>query len=97
MRDYNPLVSLDGGGDGLSFYKSIVKDFGRIAKPGAFGVFRVYSETKEASIFSNAGFSVQLVTDCLKGVDCLLVENAKNKRIRLWGTLRKLLSYRGLR
>lgn len=79
MRDHNPLVSLDGGKDGLGFYKAIAKDFDRLAKPGASGLFRVYSERREASVFDAAGFPVQLVTDYKGQPYALIVVNEKRK------------------
>lgn len=84
MRDHNPLVSLDGGKDGLGFYRTIVKDFERLAKPGAFGVFRAYSKKREASIFDSAGFPVQLVTDYVEEAYCIIVENKKRTCGWLW-------------
>lgn len=75
MRDYNPLASIDGGEDGLSFYKSIAADFGRLTKSDAIGVFRAYSHQQEASIFRTAGLSTKLVTDYLGEPYCILVAN----------------------
>lgn len=84
MRDHNPPASLDGGKDGLAFYKAIAKDFDRLAKPGAFGVFRIYSDRQEASIFKKAGFSVRHITDYAGRPYCLIVANKKRKRGWLW-------------
>lgn len=90
MRDYNPLASLDGGKDGLLFYKAIVKDFERLAKAGAFGIFRAYSNWREASLFDAAGFPVQPAADYKGQAYCIIVMNEKRKRGWLWRTLRCL-------
>jgi release factor glutamine methyltransferase len=38
VRDHDPLLALDGGADGLTAYRSIVKDIARLTKPGG-GLF----------------------------------------------------------
>jgi release factor glutamine methyltransferase len=39
VKDYEPHLALDGGGDGLDFYRAIVKNFTPALKPGGFLCF----------------------------------------------------------
>lgn len=39
VRDYEPALALDGGLDGLDFYRAIVKNFSSILKPGGYLAF----------------------------------------------------------
>lgn len=41
VRDFEPLWALDGGEDGLKFYKAVIKYWKAILRPGAFLVFEV--------------------------------------------------------
>lgn len=41
VRDYEPIWALDGGEDGLRFYKAIIKYWKSIIRPGGFLVFEV--------------------------------------------------------
>ena len=36
MRDYEPRLALDGGRDGLEFYRAIVKNFTDALRPGGY-------------------------------------------------------------
>ena len=39
VRDFEPHLALDGGADGLDFYRAIVKNFRRALKPGGYICF----------------------------------------------------------
>ena len=39
VKDYEPRLALDGGVDGLDFYRAIVKNFRRVLKPGGYLCF----------------------------------------------------------
>lgn len=41
VRDYEPLWALDGGPDGLRFYKSIIKYWKAVLRPGGWLLFEV--------------------------------------------------------
>ncbi len=41
VRDYEPIWALDGGEDGLRFYKAIIKYWKSIIRPGGYLVFEV--------------------------------------------------------
>lgn len=39
VRDFEPSLALDGGADGLYFYKAIIKNYGKVLKPGGWICF----------------------------------------------------------
>lgn len=39
VRDFEPSLALDGGADGLKFYRSIVKNYSQVLKPGGWICF----------------------------------------------------------
>ena len=39
VKDYEPHLALDGGKDGLDFYRSIVKNYSSVLKPGGYMCF----------------------------------------------------------
>ena len=41
MRDYEPIWALDGGEDGLSFYRSIIQKWTGLLRPGGAIMFEV--------------------------------------------------------
>ena len=71
VRDYEPIWALDGGKDGLRFYKGILKYWKAVLRPGGFLLFEVgegqADEVREMILA--AGFaSVDVRKDTL-GVD----------------------------
>ncbi len=59
VRDYEPIWALDGGEDGLRFYRSILKYWRSLLKPGGWLLFEVgegQAETVKEMILS-AGFA----------------------------------------
>lgn len=86
LRDYDPIAAIDGGKDGLTFFRKVTHSFEKMAKTNAFGVFHVHHVYREASIFRKAGFSVKtklyycyeqgetFVEPC-----CIVVVNDKHK------------------
>ena len=59
VRDYEPLWALDGGEDGLKFYRGIIKHWKTILRPGGFIVFEVGEGQAEPvqELLLNAGFA----------------------------------------
>jgi len=47
VRDYDPVVALDGGADGLACYRQILKDLARVVKREAWVILEVGYDQKE--------------------------------------------------
>src|SRR5690554_418569 len=47
VRDYEPLIALDGGDDGLKFYRLIIPQLKNFLNPNAFVFFEISSEQKD--------------------------------------------------
>ena len=48
VRDYEPLGALDGGEDGLMFYRAIVRHWTQILRPGGWLMFEVGEDQADA-------------------------------------------------
>ncbi len=59
LSQHDPIAAVDGGKDGLSFFKEIVQNFENLAKPDATGIFHVHHPKRESSVFRKAGFPVE--------------------------------------
>lgn len=59
VRDFEPHLALDGGEDGLDFYRAIVRNYGGLVKPGGSICFEfgMGQETAVCAILQEAGFS----------------------------------------
>ena len=59
VRDYEPTWALDGGEDGLKFYKAIIKYWKSLLRPGGYLLFEVGEgqATPVAEMMRSAGFS----------------------------------------
>ncbi|HBM90776.1 MAG TPA: hypothetical protein DD400_02725, partial [Rhodospirillaceae bacterium] len=96
LRDYDPITAIDGGKNGLSFFKEIVQNFEKLAKLDATGIFHIHDPKREASLFYKAGFPVETKFNChyrQSGVYlepcCIVVKNKKQRRT--W--LQKIVSF----
>jgi release factor glutamine methyltransferase len=60
VRDYDPVVSLDGGADGLSAYRNIAGDARRLLVPGGRLVVELGrgQEADVSALFSSAGLTI---------------------------------------
>ncbi len=75
VRDYEPIWALDGGEDGLKFYKSIIKYWKSLLQPGGMLLFEVGEGQAEPvrEMLLSAGFrSVESRRDTL-GVERVIV------------------------
>lgn len=65
-----PWMALDGGADGLDFYKWIIKSFGRFLAPGGRFIFEVGFGQMDAvsKLLKEPGFATRRVKD-LNGID----------------------------
>lgn len=59
VRDYEPVWALDGGPDGLNFYRSIIKYWKVVLKPNGYILFEVGEDQADEvmNMLLNAGFS----------------------------------------
>lgn len=59
VRDFEPIWALDGGEDGLRFYRSIIKYWKSVIRPGGYLLFEVGEGQAEAvkEMLLSAGFS----------------------------------------
>ncbi len=64
LRDHDPIAAIDGGKDGLDFFRQAAKRLETLAKPNALCVFHVHHVQREASLFRKAGFSVETKLYC---------------------------------
>lgn len=75
VRDYEPVWALDGGEDGLRFYRSILKYWRSLLKPGGWLLFEVgegQAETVKDMVLS-AGFAAADTRKDTLGVDRVVI------------------------
>ena len=60
VKDYEPHLALDGGADGLDFYRSIVKNYSSVLKPGGYLCFEFGMGQGDdvCQILENYGYTV---------------------------------------
>ena len=70
VRDYDPKVALDGGGDGLAGYSAIASETRRLLAPGGrlFVELGAGQETAVRSLFTNVGLTVGAPRKDLAGI-----------------------------
>jgi release factor glutamine methyltransferase len=70
VRDFDPIVALDGGADGLAAYRTIVTDAGRLLAPGGFLVMEVGVGQADAvsALAGTAGLTAIATTADLAGI-----------------------------
>ncbi len=86
MRDHDPYVSLNGGRDGLDFFRYAASDLRRLAKPDGLGLFQIYSGHRESQIFHKEGFQTEVKKNYLGNPCCMIVYNNEHRR-SLWRRL----------
>lgn len=71
VKDYEPIWALDGGKDGLRFYRSIIKFWKTLLRPEGLLIFEVGEGQAEkvADMLMAAGFSSTSVHQDARGVD----------------------------
>ncbi len=81
VKDYEPLWALDGGADGLRFYKSIIKYWKSLLRPEGFLVFEVGEGQAEAvaDMIMAAGFASSSVRTDTQGIErCVIGKMARS-------------------
>lgn len=70
VRDYEPAMALDGGPDGLDFYRAIVKNFQSALRPGGYLCFEFGMGQMEAvcEILTAAGFEILQTAEDAGGI-----------------------------
>lgn len=71
VKDYEPVWALDGGEDGLKFYKAIIKYWKSLLRPGGFLLFEVGEGQAQAvrEMLQAAGFSCTDTRKDTLGID----------------------------
>ncbi len=75
VKDHDPIIALDGGGDGLDFYRRIIDNAGDYLNPGGVIIFEIgYDEAQEVlNLLGRAGYiNVSVIKD-LSGLDRVVV------------------------
>jgi release factor glutamine methyltransferase len=74
VRDYDPMVALDGGDDGLSAYRAIAADAKRLMAPGGrlFVELGAGQEAAVRAMFTKAGLTVGSARRDLAGIPRVL-------------------------
>lgn len=70
VRDYEPHMALDGGEDGLLFYRAIAQKAGRLLLPGGavFTEVGIHQAGQVSHLYENKGLKVRVYKD-LAGID----------------------------
>lgn len=70
VRDYDPMVALDGGNDGLDYYRALAKEARRLLAPGAHMVVELGmgQEAAVRTLLTKAGLSVGEARKDLGGI-----------------------------
>jgi release factor glutamine methyltransferase len=74
VRDYDPMVALDGGDDGLAAYRAIAAEATRLLAPGGrlFVELGAGQESVVRALFTNAGLTVGAARKDLAGIPRVL-------------------------
>ena len=75
VKDFEPHLALDGGTDGLKFYRAVAENLKSIMEKGGKSYFEIgYNQGQTASeIFTAKGFNVDIKKDYGKNDRCLIV------------------------
>lgn len=75
VKDYEPLLALDGGEDGLIFYRKIVQNCHKFLNKGGYIMFEIgYNQGKAVkNILENADFLDICIKKDLAGMDRLVI------------------------
>ena len=75
VRDYEPIWALDGGADGLRFYKGILKYWKSLLGPGGYILFEV-GETQAETVYDMilaAGFAAADIRKDTQGISRVVI------------------------
>jgi release factor glutamine methyltransferase len=80
ITDFEPYLALDGGADGLDFYRNSLSGLCKVLKPGGFAVFEIGEEQGKSvsCIFEKSGAFVEVeVLKDYSGKDRLITARKK--------------------
>lgn len=79
VRDWEPLIALDGGDDGLDFYKSIISNWYDALESGGYMIFEcgIYQAGIIAQMMDEAGYTAIKVISDLSGVQRVISGRTK--------------------
>ena len=82
VKNFDPLLSLDGGDDGLNCYRIIVKDLGRIINENAIIIMEIgYNQSKSViEIFKKNSFKLLKKHNDINGLDRVLTFQKKKMK-----------------
>lgn len=82
VRDYDPALALDGGTDGLDFYRAIAREAARLVAPGGHLIVELGAgqEAPVATLFQTAGLTVEPARPDLAGIARALAARPASKR-----------------
>lgn len=88
VRDHEPVTALDGGVDGLHFYRKIIEEGRQHLVPGGYLLFEIgYDQAAEAAkLMWNAGFRSIAVKKDLAGLD-RVVSGRYDERVESHGLI----------
>lgn len=80
VRDHEPRLALDGGEDGLVFYRRIIDEAGKYLKPGGWLLFEIGYNQREAvcRLFEKAGYEEISAVRDLAGLDRVCIARRSN-------------------
>ena len=75
VRDFEPIWALDGGKDGLRFYKGILKFWKSLLRPGGYILFEVGEDQAETvrDMVLAAGFASAETRKDTQGIDRVVI------------------------
>lgn len=95
---HDPKASLDGGDDGMMFYRRLPHDFYKVSNPGAVGMFHVSMTFAEQvrQMFHKAGYQHAELCRNHYGVPMglLVLRDSYHKPVTLWNRVVNLLRIR---
>ena len=81
VKDYEPRMALDGGGDGLDFYRSITGKWSGLLRPGGWLLFEIgeTQATAVSELMAQAGLTEISVAQDTAGLDRVVYGRTKNE------------------
>ena len=87
VRNYEPMWALDGGKDGLKFYKAIIRNWRTVLRPGGRILFEVGEEQADdvSMMLESAGFNNVMTRKDTLGVERVVIAQLSETVLDLGG------------